>query len=245
MLYRMKQNAVSLGNICVLSAMVLVTISTTMCLYSGCDDIVDSRYPRELNLQIFSSDMTPETNQKAEALLYDMVAEQGDVPRNVTKFSYLTVGCMQDGSNFITDTEERTLLGELTAVAEISMIPLSDYNALSGSSVTLEPGMALLYCNEGYGYDEISFFDQTYSVEKLSDLEVPGSNIFISEVVKTIVLVIPDADLTVINQQQREAYDNNASSISTYLGMDVAPAVGVTVCNTFRDRMAELTKEPD
>ena len=35
MIYRMKQNAVGLANICILSTMVLVMISTTVCLYAG------------------------------------------------------------------------------------------------------------------------------------------------------------------------------------------------------------------
>ena len=39
MLYRMKQNAVGLSNICVLSTMVLVTISSTVSLYIGKEDV--------------------------------------------------------------------------------------------------------------------------------------------------------------------------------------------------------------
>ena len=35
MIYRMKQNAVGLSNICILSTMVLVMISTTICMYMG------------------------------------------------------------------------------------------------------------------------------------------------------------------------------------------------------------------
>ena len=38
MLYRMKQNAVGLANICILSTMVMVIISTTVCMYAGLED---------------------------------------------------------------------------------------------------------------------------------------------------------------------------------------------------------------
>ena len=41
MLYRMKQNAVGLANICILSTMVLVMISTCVCLYIGTGDALD------------------------------------------------------------------------------------------------------------------------------------------------------------------------------------------------------------
>lgn len=38
MIYRMKQNAVGLANICILSTMVLVVISMTVCMYAGLED---------------------------------------------------------------------------------------------------------------------------------------------------------------------------------------------------------------
>lgn len=43
----MKQNAVGLANICVLSTMVLVMLSSTFSLWYGMNDIVDNYYPRE------------------------------------------------------------------------------------------------------------------------------------------------------------------------------------------------------
>lgn len=243
MLYRMKQNAVSLGNICILSAMVLVTISTTMCLYTGCDGIVESRYPRELNFQEFFKEMPSEERSQGEELVYTMLEEQGEVPREVTKFRYLVVGCMQDGSRLITDTEERTLMGELTDLAELVVLPQSDYNAAAGSSAVLEPGMALLYCGTGYGYDEISLLDQTYSVQKLSELNMPCSSVFSSEVARTIVLVVPDGEMENINQRQREAYGKNASSVCAYLGMEVDPQVGASVSSAFQGRMKEFREK--
>lgn len=48
MIYRMKQNAAGLANICILSTMVLVMISTTFSLWIGIDDLTRQRYPREI-----------------------------------------------------------------------------------------------------------------------------------------------------------------------------------------------------
>lgn len=48
MLYRMKRNAVGLANICVLSTMVLVIISTTVCLYMGGEDSIRNNFPSEI-----------------------------------------------------------------------------------------------------------------------------------------------------------------------------------------------------
>lgn len=45
LLFRMKQNAVGLASIAILSTGVLVMISSTVSLYSGVDDVVDTYYP--------------------------------------------------------------------------------------------------------------------------------------------------------------------------------------------------------
>ena len=50
MLYRMKQNAVGLASICILSTGVLLMISSTVCLNSGLDDIMNKRCPADVNV---------------------------------------------------------------------------------------------------------------------------------------------------------------------------------------------------
>ena len=52
MIYRMKQNAVGLANIAILSTMVLVGISTTFSLWIGVKDLVDTRYPKDIVMEI-------------------------------------------------------------------------------------------------------------------------------------------------------------------------------------------------
>lgn len=47
MMYRMKQNAVGLGNICILSTMVLIMLSTTLAMYTGLEDILSTRFPKQ------------------------------------------------------------------------------------------------------------------------------------------------------------------------------------------------------
>lgn len=49
MLYRMKQNAVGLASICILSTGVLLMVSTTVCLNSGIDDIINLRCPSDVS----------------------------------------------------------------------------------------------------------------------------------------------------------------------------------------------------
>ena len=48
MSYRMRKNGAGLASICILSTMVLVTLSTTICLYTGEEQILRQRYPRDM-----------------------------------------------------------------------------------------------------------------------------------------------------------------------------------------------------
>ncbi len=54
MLYRMKQNAVGLANICILSTMVLVTVACTVSLYAGLNGIIESSYPHDITASFFA-----------------------------------------------------------------------------------------------------------------------------------------------------------------------------------------------
>ena len=67
MLYRMKQNASGLASICILSTMVLVTVSSTLCLYMGRTDMLHSMFPREITTSFFidGDDSRPEQVQVA------------------------------------------------------------------------------------------------------------------------------------------------------------------------------------
>ena len=69
LLYRMKQNAVGLANICILACMVLVTVSGTLCLYLGAEKSLDGKYPDDILVtQTLKDDTDP-------AATLDLVAD--------------------------------------------------------------------------------------------------------------------------------------------------------------------------
>ena len=73
MLHRMKRNAAGLATICILSTMVLVTVSTTVCLYMGVNDILDRMYCRDV--QTYVNRGAPEDLPKVKAL-YERKAQE-------------------------------------------------------------------------------------------------------------------------------------------------------------------------
>ena len=75
MLHRMKRNAAGLATICILSTMVLITVSTTLCLYMGVSSILDRMYCRDV--QTYVNYGAPEDLPKVKALYERKARELG------------------------------------------------------------------------------------------------------------------------------------------------------------------------
>ena len=54
MFQRMRQNAKSLATICVLSTMLIVTVSGTLSLYLGQEDMLSAMYPYDVSINVSS-----------------------------------------------------------------------------------------------------------------------------------------------------------------------------------------------
>ena len=74
MIYRMKQNAVGLANICILSTMVLVMISSTSSLVFGMNDLVKTRYPNDIT--IYSENINNKENVEALEKVQKVIKRQ-------------------------------------------------------------------------------------------------------------------------------------------------------------------------
>ena len=75
MMYRMKQNAIGLAHICVLSTMVLVMISTTSSMMFSMHDILYTRYP--MQNMCYVSGTSRSDDQKMIEAIHQMAKETG------------------------------------------------------------------------------------------------------------------------------------------------------------------------
>lgn len=213
MLYRMKQNAVSLGNICILSTMVLVTVSSTMSLYAGSQGILDSRTPHSVNLTFWSQD-NADAIQTAKDTSLEIAQQINGAPVQPDTFRYINFsGILKNdtltGNGIGTDSPT---LDEFTSSASVSWLPLSDYNRLSGSKATLHPGEALLYTEETYRSTTMNVEDHPFTITKRIP-EFPLSDQLISSAYPCYILVIPDSDFDALSI-------DGSSLATTYLGFD-------------------------
>ena len=140
MLHRMNRNAVGLANICILSTMMLVMISATLALFLGTEDAIATRYPGDLNAEVWYWTDRPFDTNRAEQKLTEALKEQGATVTGTLSYSTTDRPAALDGSSFIIqddvyDTGSDRILILLTA---------EDYNKLSGQKVSLAKDQLLI-----------------------------------------------------------------------------------------------------
>ena len=201
MTYRMKRNGAGLASICILATMVLVTISSTCCLYFGMVDSVNARYPRDINVTFGYDASTSLTEEKTDALSDKLVAALGDTERkNILDFRQLSMsGVFENG---VFDISERfsgsSDIIDYGKITNLRIVSLSDYNRISGKSETLAENEVLLHAlRTDYGLKTISLGSvETFTVKKTLDA-MPLADGSGAEISPTITLVVSDFDKTV------------------------------------------------
>ena len=155
MLYRMKRNGAGLASICILCTMVLVMVSSTVCLYIGAEDSLVARYPRSL---VFRARMGGLGVQEAEAaqtvrgFALSQAEQSGQTASNLLDYR------LAEGSVYFRGSEA-DLAGTVpydsaSTLWELRIVPLEDYNRVMGQNVALAPNQALLYTTQVADYDQ-------------------------------------------------------------------------------------------
>jgi len=144
MIYRMKRNADGLANICILSTMVIVMVSTTVSLYAGFEDIIRTRYPR--NIIISSGSASDNQVEEIEKAIRKQTAGFNIEAKNIISYRCAQYVTRQEGAHFSIDRSRNKMADN---VALVIVMDLNEYNRLSDSSENLAPGQALVYTIKG------------------------------------------------------------------------------------------------
>lgn len=219
LLYRMKQNAAGLANICILSTMVLVMISSTLSLYLGEQDILQQRYPRSLSLSMRVYD--EEASQAMHTLVDDTLEQAGLTAVNESEFTYLSFGALRQGDQFLTDTDQASF-SAMNDLYNLVFFPQDEYNRATGENRTLGEGEVLLYSNrKAYEPDTLTVLGETFTIrEKLSSFS--GINEVDANIASTHYLVVRDMETVErLEAIQQEEYQDNASFIQRIYGFDL------------------------
>lgn len=221
MIYRMKQNAVGLANICILSTMVLVAVSTTVSLYVGVEDIMKERYPNEINISAYYDTGAPSEDSIAP-IVEKSVKESGRKIRHEEDYLELYFAAIKDHGQYSLDKEKVKTAGD--RVSGFVVLTREDckkkYNEeipeLAENEVALFTIMktdmdTLVLENRSYHVKEIKQFQNTEDFETIADIMDEYYYVIVNDV----------QDMERLWQLQKEIYQENSSSISRQVRLDI------------------------
>lgn len=208
MIYRMKQNAVGLANICILSTMVLVLVSITISLYGGMNDVLATRFPYEAKITNLGIDQKEE--QRIEELVSRITKENHTDSTSQIRYHKGDLTATYDSK---TNTFNLMTMGNYggSGVGDFIMIPLSDYNKTERKNVKLTENEVLFY-NKKSKANKLQFNDKEYKVkENLSSLRIAKADAI--STVNSWYVVVKDTDIITIclkNIYEKSNLDNDA-----------------------------------
>lgn len=213
MRYRMKRNGAGLASICILCTMVLVMVSSTVCLYIGKEDSLRMRYPRNynLNVSVESLDMLHgEPVRQSLDALNSICENHGYAPTNV--LSYPTAafaGLIQNDRILLEVPESVNQLMDIENLWQFFIISLEDYNRLMGASETLADDEVMVYVTKDQTYDAPTLTIGTgepLKVKKQAESFV-DNGVDAMQVIASMYIIVPDFDaaVTEFSEQQTPA----------------------------------------
>lgn len=231
MLYRMKQNAVGLANICILSTMVLVTVSTTVCLYLGLGSTLDNMYPHDI--QITQRQKNILTDAAPEALLAQAESAAAGEGRTLRHESYIIhsrVYWTLSGDTFRFGDQQEGV--EYT----VSLMTAAEYSRLTGRAVSLAPDEMLVYTSEGTVPETFRIESTPYRVAGTLDTFQGESRAMISNVPNAGFVVADDSVLSAIYAQSG---GNFTTYLDLYLDCDGTDAEKIAFYDVLNDTLGK------
>ncbi len=213
MIYRMKQNAVGLASICILSTGVLLMLSSTVCLNFGIEDVMHNRYPCDLNVAVRYVSLDEARNAVSTVL---NAVEKEQIP--YTKLNQevcMDIACVLENGEVVFREPEN--ISDL-AVGCLSLIPAAEFARMTGETADLKEGEILAY-GETKG-ENFRIMGNDFRVKHwLKEWPLDSSYSIYGEI---RAIVVTDADFYKIDEMQRAAYgDTYASGVTAKIGIDV------------------------
>lgn len=202
MMYRMKRNGAGLASICILCTMVLVMVSSTVCLFAGTKDSLRKRFPMDINVDVSADELSlieKDYTDQIKAAADTAAKEQGSRIENTREYFMgdLTGVDVYNGKIDDYSLEYGNVLPD-GSDWQVILISLEDYNRLMGEEEELAEGEVMLYTTKSAKYkeDTIAFGDREplkikKQVDAFVDTEVDAVQIF-----PTMYIILPDFEET-------------------------------------------------
>lgn len=200
LIYRMSRNAAGLASICILSTMVLVTVSTTVSLYKGVDAYAAVRWPQDMTLTLMTDKQTNTVPDVAPVLqvVDDAMTRSGLTQSNVHGYRTVRFSTLRSGDALDQFT------GSGADAYTVLVLDTEGYADLTGEQVTLAPGDALAWTDGKPFGDTVTICGGAFRLRPLDSFPLDSGSSIMG--LHTLYLVVPDLDSVLDLRAQQNAY---------------------------------------
>lgn len=240
MLYRMKQNAIGLASICILSTGVLLMISMTVSIYFGMNDIMLNRYPYDVDMSVTS--ISEEECQTAIEAFEKAIADNKVPVEKSVEEIYLDIVCSKNGDQIL--IKPTNTIRNSDSVLVLSLLDQAEYERLTGISANLNDGEIFAWYPSAVQKDSVTVDEKEFTVKKWMDKNplTCGED----AVSDNVVLVVTDEDFKKFDEMRTEMYKGVSSApagedLTLHLGLDITGSetekieFGTPVMETVKD----------
>lgn len=240
MLYRMKQNAIGLASICILSTGVLLMISMTVSIYFGMNDIMLNRYPYDVDMSVTS--ISEEECQTAIEAFEKAIADNKVLVEKSVEEIYLDIVCSKNGDQIL--IKPTNTIRNSDSVLVLSLLDQAEYERLTGISANLNDGEIFAWYPSAVQKDSVTVDEKEFTVKKWMDKNplTCGED----AVSDNAVLVVTDEDFKKFDEMRTEMYKGVSSApagedLTLHLGLDITGSetdkidFGTPVMETVKD----------
>ncbi len=217
LMFRMKENAVGLANVCILSTAVLVTLSTTVSLYLGVEDQLRAHFPRQIEVRAAAAE-----GEIMRRRIAPILEDSAGAIHSVADYRSLVVPITRQESEF---TVNREYLDDFSGrLGFMIFLPQQDYAKMVGKTPGLGQGQVLVLSRTEYPFTKLSVLGSTFTVADQALAAIPGqAHLFLDSYISSYYYVVVE-DMGVMEKlllAQRQALQEKASEFSYYLGFDL------------------------
>lgn len=220
MLYRMKQNAIGLASICILSTGVLLMIAMTVSIYFGMNDIMLNRYPYDVDMSVTS--ISEEECQTAIEAFEKAIADNKVPVEKSVEEIYLDIVCSKNGDQIL--IKPANTIRNSDSVLVLSLLDQAEYERLTGISANLNDGEVFAWYPSAVQKDSVTVDETEFTVKKWLDKNplTCGED----AVSDNAVLVVTDEDFKKFDEMRTEMYKGVSSApagedLTLHLGLDI------------------------
>lgn len=171
MIFRMKKNGAGLASVCILSTMILITLSSTVCLYAGKNESLNNAMVSSIKL--FENNIMVLDKEIMMKEVEDSVNEVGkQMGTPVTYYKDInknTLFLYQNGNMIISESEDIEAVQNKNTYSSITinLITIDTYNRLENKEETLLKNDVLFYnYNQQYDSDSIFMAGKQFTIKK-------------------------------------------------------------------------------